>query len=640
MPFHSDFAGSQVDKERGLSPAIDVSFGRFLEKIDGGDNPLLFAAAALVSRSVREGNVCLDLTAVSQSSLQQDLGALTISLQSWPDELRKCSVVGRPGEVKPLIIDEAARLYLYRYWDYEQRIASFLIKKGLEKSPLQTSISQNEQERKILRQRLDVLFPDVNSPRCPSAGNGQKITVNWQKVAALCVLLNNLTVITGGPGTGKTATIARAIILLLEFAQGKLPRIAVAAPTGKAALRLQEAILAVAADVLGDEGQIREGLPGRAMTIHRLIGSTPHSSNFHWNSSNPLPYDIVIIDEASLIDLPLMAKLISALPVHARLILLGDREQLASVEAGAVLGDICGYRALNDFSDDFISILSSLTETASAESPSLAPPPSPLRNSLVELQRNYRFSDDSGISALSRAIKNGDGAAALCILQDIGDASCCWSRIPPPSEMPRLLQDIIINFNEYFEHIDNKSKYDVILNVFDRFRILCALRRGPYGALEVNRLCEQMILRKRGVSGQEIFYSGRPVMVTKNDYGMKLFNGDIGFILPDLEADSGLKAFFQSNDEGKLRSFSPLRLPPHETAYAMTVHKSQGSEFDNLLLILPDQDASVLTRELLYTAVTRSRKTIAISGNEDIFLKAVTRRIRRSSGLRDQLLLG
>src|SRR3989339_183626 len=252
----------------GIFSPIDVSFGRFLERIDGGNNPSLFAAAFLVSRSVREGNVCLDLNDAAHAGLPQDVIALfpeTITGKGWQDELRKSSVVGSPGEVKPLILDEASRLYLYRYWDYEQEFSYFLIKKGLEKSAFQTFIISNELERQRLRQRLDTLFPSWQPPFKLAGDRGLKEKVDWQKVAALCVLLNNLTIITGGPGTGKTATIARAIILLLEFSQEKLPRIAVAAPTGKAAARLQETILQISAEAMGSGSRNMEALPKRAL---------------------------------------------------------------------------------------------------------------------------------------------------------------------------------------------------------------------------------------------------------------------------------------------------------------------------------------------------------------------------------------
>jgi exodeoxyribonuclease V alpha subunit len=477
------------------------------------------------------------------------------------------------------------------------------------------------------------LFPDLLSDT--AAAGSPKSEINWQKVAACSVLANKLTVISGGPGTGKTLTIARAIILLLELSKGKMPRIALAAPTGKAAARLQGAILQAAEAFVKDEA-VLEAMPKQATTIHRLIGGIPHSPRFRWNRENPLPFDTVVIDEASMVDLPLLVRLIRALPEHARLILLGDRDQLASVEAGAVLGDICGSRELNDFSAEFAAALSRLLgeEIPNRSLPQLLPPP--LRNSLIELRRNYRFSEESKIRRLSSAIKRGDGTTALSILQDKNDDSCRWLSLPSVKEMPLMIKEAAIHLKNYFAAIEKQKEYEDLFDLFDSFRILCALRRGPYGSIEVNRLCEQELYRTGLISGHEVFYPGRPVMITTNDYRMRLFNGDTGFILPDPERGGGLSAFFRGPG-GEMRRFSPLRLPAHETLYAMTVHKSQGSEFDHLLLMLPDYDAPVLTRELIYTAVTRARKTVTICGSEGIFVGAVSRRLKRSSGLGDAL---
>ncbi len=638
---HAEQKAQLNPQQADFFSAVDVIFGRFLERISAESNPYLFAAALLLSRSVREGNVCLDLhDALSikavlhfhqaAPNLHDSLSIKGLDLpenltpEGWQEALLKSSVVGRPGELKPLILDDAFRLYLFRYWEYEKELLRFLIDKGR-----QRDFELVHGELETCKQKLDRLFPDS------LPGESLKSDIDWQKVAACSVLLNKLTVISGGPGTGKTLTIARAIILLIELSKRKMPRIALAAPTGKAAARLQEAVLQSANGFVKDT-RILEAMPKEATTIHRLIGAIPHSSNFRWNRENPLPFDIVVIDEASMVDLPLMVKLIRALPEHARLVLLGDRDQLASVEAGAVLGDICGYRQLNDFSEDFAAFLSPLVGEDIGELPLPQLPPSPLRNSLIELHRNYRFSDHSKISRLSRAIKKGDGQAALSVLRDTNENSCRWLPLPPAPELPLMIKDMIPRFKEYFYHIDNQSEYEGLFDIFDSFRILCALRHGPYGAVEVNRLCGQMLYREGVISGHEIFYPGRPVMITINDYGMKLFNGDTGFILPDPERSGELSAFFRSQ-RGGLRRFSPLRLPEHETLYAMTVHKSQGSEFDHVLLILPDYDAPVLTRELIYTAVTRARKTVTILGNESIFVSAVSRRMKRSSGLRDAL---
>ena len=623
---------------------IDLHFGRFIERLGGKAAPSLFLAATLVSRSAREGSICLDLNTVAGRIAPLEMGT---SPQQYPDliawrmDLLKSSVVGKPGDERPLILDDASRLYLHRYWEYEAELVRFLIQKGQSSTK---SFMPNGIDRERLRDVLKRLFP----PSDGATGGEGKGRMDWQKVAALATVLQNLTVICGGPGTGKTVTAAKAIILLLEQSPGKKLRIALTAPTGKAAARLQEVMMGTlrrkvspSGDEWGNDPLFREAIPVRAMTIHRLLGSLPRSSRFRHHRGNLLQVDIVVVDEASMVDLPLLAKLICALPEHARLILLGDRNQLASVEAGAVLSDICGDYPLNHFTKCFADLVNSLTDSDAA-TPSLSlstTSPSRIQDCLIELQTNYRFPEESGIHRLSLAINQGAGESALTILKEKRD-DCRWMRIPPAGDLPHGLKETIIKcFTEYMDrvyHADHTGEYEVLFDLFDRYRILCALRRGPYGVVEINHLCERILFESGLIRTVGPWYVGRPVMITKNDYGMDLFNGDVGLILPDPERNGEPGAFFRDAGGG-LRRFSPVRLPAHETVYALTVHKSQGSEFDNILLIIPDRDAPVLTRELVYTAVTRARKSVTIWGEEALFIRAVSRRSTRSSGLRDAL---
>ncbi|MEI7672406.1 MAG: AAA family ATPase, partial [Deltaproteobacteria bacterium] len=358
---------------------IDLHFGRFIERLGGEVAPSLFLAAALVSRSAREGSICLDLNTVASKMAPLEAGMPPQQypdLTSWRMDLLKSAVVGKPGEERPLILDDASRLYLHRYWEYEAELARFLIQKGRASAK---SFMPKGIDRERLRDGLKRLFPTSDG----ATGGEGKGGMDWQKVAALATVLQNLTVISGGPGTGKTITAAKAIILLLEQSPGQKLRIALTAPTGKAAARLQEVISRIG-EQWGSDPQIR------AMTIHRLLGSLPHSSRFRHHRGNPLQVDIVVVDEASMVDLPLLAKLIHALPEHARLILLGDRNQLASVEAGAVLSDICGEHPLNHFTPDFADLVTSLTD-CDAATPSLsmlATSPSRIQDCLIELQTN------------------------------------------------------------------------------------------------------------------------------------------------------------------------------------------------------------------------------------------------------------
>jgi len=624
-----DLGGSRP--ERGDLPAsIDIHFGRFLEKLGGSPNEGLFLAAALVSKSVGEGDICLDLAAFAGRPLPE-IACKSLArcpdLPAWRRMLEASPVVGKPGDYRPLVLDGRSRLYLYRYWEYEDDLARFLVGRAAGASPWRKSLRTAGINPRALRESLDRLFP-------LPAGGSEKADEDRQRVAAFSAVVRELTVISGSPGTGKTAAVARIIILLLGLFRGRRLRIALAAPTGKAAARLQE-VMAKARDEWCPDPEIRAALPQQAQTIHRLLGSLSHSPYFRHRKGNPLPADVVVVDEASMVDLPLLAKLVQALPEGARLILVGDRNQLASVEAGAILSDICGGGALDGVSQDFMDFRA---ETEGAE-PAARPAherPGRLADCLIELKKNYRFPEQSGIHRLSLCVNRGEGSAALTILkeEDGGDAS--WATVPAPGDLPRRLkQPLIDHFKKCLELIDSRDEYQRLFVLYESSRILCALRRGPYGAAGINALCER-ILREAGLIRELPWYPGRPVMITKNDYGLRLFNGDVGLILPDPERPGELRAFFPEKDGG-IRRFAPVRLPEHETVHALTVHKSQGSEFDSVLLILPDRDSPVLTRELIYTAVTRARRRVEIWGNEEVFRRAVARRNERSSGLRDAL---
>ncbi|MBU2261576.1 MAG: exodeoxyribonuclease V subunit alpha [Proteobacteria bacterium] len=624
-----DFGSDPQDRQDLLEP-IDIHFGRFLERLGGSPDPGLFLAAAFVSRSVGEGNICLNLPDFAGRPLPDFTGKSVQrcpDLPAWRRMLEASPLVGKPGDYRPLILDGQSRLYLYRYWEYEADLARFLIGKVAGTTSWRKSLREAKIDPRILREGLDRLFP-------LPAGCGEKTEPDRQRIAAFTAVVRELTVISGSPGTGKTATVARAIMLLLELFRGRRLRIALTAPTGKAAARLQE-VMAKARDEWCPDLQIRDAMPQQAQTIHRLLGSLPHSPYFRHRRGNPLSVDVVVVDEASMVDLPLLAKLVQALPDHARLILVGDRNQLASVEAGAVLSDICGGESLDRVAQDFSDFIG---ETDGGE-PAVSPGPEgpgKIADCLIELRTNYRFPEQSGIHRLSLCVNRGEGRAALAILKDEAGGDAGWMTLPAPRDLPqRLKQPVINHFNKCLDLIDSVEEYQKLFDLYDRSRILCALRRGPYGAAEINALCER-ILREAGLIRNSPWYPGRPVMITKNDYGLGLFNGDVGLILPDPERRGEMGAFFPEKD-GRVRRFAPVRLPEHETVHALTVHKSQGSEFASVLLILPDRDSPVLTRELIYTAITRAKTRVEIWGNEEIFRRAVARRNERSSGLRDAL---
>ena len=590
---------------------LDIHFARLMIRLSNQGSPELFLAAALVSHYTQAGHVCLDLSSVQGQPLVSggnDAEIFTCpGLFDWRKKLESSHVVGRPGDFRPLILDDHYRLYLYRYRQYEEILAD----------DLRARSEIKDVDIPILKNGLARLFPDSNGE------------TDRQKVAAFVSLIKGLCIISGGPGTGKSTLIAKILALILEQGKTDKMRIALCAPTGKAAARLQESIQR-SKETLAVKESIKEAIKAEASTIHRLLGAIAGSPYFRHNLKNQLPVDIVVIDEASMVDLALMSKLVQAIPSDAGLILLGDKGQLASVEAGAVLGDICGTDRIHGFSKAFHR---KFREIAGAElhmaiNDSDRPA---IQDCVVQLKKSYRFGTKSGIAAVSKAVNNGDGSQALNLLKNSGFKDIVWRSLPSNHALYGILrEDIIPGYRAYLEATDPLD----ISRLFNQFRLLCALRQGPYGVSALNRIVEH-ILRDEGlIDPNNRWYRGRPVLITRNDHALQLFNGDIGFILSDPSSNQELRAFFLFPDN-TLRKFLPTALPEHETAYAMTVHKSQGSEFDRVLIILPDIHTPVLTRELIYTAITRAKRHVGIWGGEKAFLEGVNCRIERSSGLHD-----
>ncbi|MFH1489275.1 MAG: exodeoxyribonuclease V subunit alpha, partial [Pseudomonadota bacterium] len=544
--------------EQGFLSLLDLHFARFMAGLSGNREKEVSLAAGLLSSHRREGHICLDLSAFDKKVLIEGDDALESvrcpELKTWRSRLLESAVVGKPGEIRPMILDDRSRLYLHRYWSYEHKLAS-LIKGRIEGDDPAI-------DRQKLKDGLKRLF-----------GSDGKNEIDWQEVAAFTALTKGFCVISGGPGTGKTTTVVKILALLLEqSAEGKC-RVALAAPTGKGAMRLQEAIRN-GKKVIPCSDAVKEAVPEEAATIHRLLGSIPGSPYFRHHEGSPLPHDVIVLDEASMVDLALMSKLVQATRGSARLILLGDRDQLASVEAGAVLGDICNTGRTHDFSRPFRDRLHEVTgvEIKAHHEESGA---TGIRDCIVELRKSYRFKSGGGIRRLCLAVNEGRADKALEILREGHDEEIAREDLPESAKLCSALRETVLKgFREYVRADGPIER----LMRFDRFRILCALREGPYGVVAVNALVEQILteeglLRKKGP-----WYAGRPVLITRNDYDTHLFNGDIGILLPDPDAGNELRAFFPGANE-LYRRFHPMRLPEHETVYAMTVHKSQGSEF-------------------------------------------------------------
>lgn len=568
-------------------------------------------AIALLSRATGDGHVCLELGEWAgrpiffEQESQRPMFTLP-QLTIWRQALLHSGIVSQASEqqpaTQPLVLDAEDRLYLARYYHFEADIEA-QIKQRTHSSVALSDIA-------TLKQSLHTYFPDT------------QIKPDQQKLAAALAMLQAFCVISGGPGTGKTTTVTRILALYLQHSHET--RIALVAPTGKAAARLTESIRAAKQKLTGVEATEAQEIPEQATTVHRLLRPIRNSSQFRHHADNPLHLDLLIVDEASMLDVPLMAKLMNALPASCRIILLGDRDQLASVEAGSVFSDLCNRGGSFAYS-------AALTETMAQLD--IALPASPanhhqaMADSVAVLSYSHRFGSDSGIGQLARAINQADTTAALKVCEEYDDASL--TELLPEQLAAKLYQRSLAGFSQYLKALTAPQA----LQDFSRYRILCALREGAYGVTEINAQIEKALHAAGLIDNSERYYHGRPLMIKSNDYTLQLYNGDIGICLRDPEADNRIRVFFE-DAEGTLRSILPSRLPEHETAYAMTVHKSQGSEFDGCLLVLPQRDAAVLTRELVYTGVTRAKSSIEIwCGDVGTFRCAVERGVERHSGL-------
>jgi exodeoxyribonuclease V alpha subunit len=607
--------------QTGYISDIDLHFAKFITSFEKHEDPDIFLAAALVSRSTGNGNGCLDLTATAQKPIifgqNKENEISPPKLSKWIETLKQSRAVGSSGDIRPLILDDKHRLYLYRYWDYEQRLSTAImerINKDIDNIDLST-----------LSDGLNRFFPENESD-----------PFNWQKVAAVMAVLKPFCVITGGPGTGKTFTMAKILALLLELAPGKTLHIVLAAPTGKAAARIGESIKAVK-KTLNCSHDVIDAMPSEASTLHRMLKTIPGSPYFYHNAENRLNADVVVVDEASMVDLSLMAKLFEAVKTHARIILIGDRDQLASVETGFVMADICDRENIHAFSTSFCQRFKKITRQNLDCSEGTIKSRPGLYDNMVVLKKSYRFADTGGIGECSRAVNHGKIDEAIFAIKNSPD-QISWKMISGPGDISRFLPEKVIE--GYSEYLNARDPIEA-LELFNRFKILCAVRFGASGVNEINRLAEETLVKngliERPHSPTFPWYRGRPVLITRNDYRLDLFNGDIGIAMPAPELKSNDLYVYFAGVSGEVRRFHPYRLPEHETAYAMTVHKSQGSEFETVLFIFPNQDYPVLTRELLYTGMTRAKRHISIWGTEKIIERTILRRIERTSGLKDAL---
>lgn len=574
-------------------------------------------AGLMVSVALGKGQVCLPLSQCWVPELKESWHG--IGPQRLQALLAGCATVyvaGRDSAYaqQPLVL-AGQRLYLARYYFYEQDVLAQLEQRLA--SPLQVDDS-------ALAEVLNALFPTLPA--------GQ---TDWQKVAAATACLQRFTVITGGPGTGKTTTVTRLLSALLSTQPGLF--IALAAPTGKAAARMTESIRNAK-----QKGALpyAEQIPDDSFTLHRLLGWTPNG--FRYNAQRHLPFDCVVVDEASMVDLPMMHHLLMALAPHTRLILLGDRDQLASVEAGSVLADLCDAGVEHGPDTAFAARLSALTGYSLQQVAEVAC--SPMQNALAQLRVSHRFDASSGIGQLAAAVNNSDTAAAQQAFERFG-AQVRFQNLSQSSDLSYWnntdwQQNVQAGLQDFCHAVTAQRPATEVFDAFGQYRLLVALRNGQSGVEQVNRQVEQLLVKQGLLSARPekaLWYAGRPVMISRNDYDLGLFNGDVGITLWHTDGSKPqLKVAFPDSDGG-IRWLLPSRLPAHETAFAMTVHKSQGSEFTRVCLLLPEQWQNVITRELIYTAITRAREQFDVFSSSDSWERGVRARVQRASGLREAL---
>jgi exodeoxyribonuclease V alpha subunit len=542
------------DRELSVS-RLSIALARFLSdrsRLKTSQKPAFERLVHSVSEELNDGHNCMLISDEDEELLMASGLAVSANRQ--------------PSIPLPLVIDRN-RLYLHRYWFYENRLA------GRVKEMLGNSHSVNE-----LENLLDVYFGKQNEQ------------IDWQREAARLAASRSFAIITGGPGTGKTTTVVKILALLQTMAAHPL-QIALAGPTGKAAMRLKESITFYKSQLPCPEN-IKQHIPETVMTLHRLLGAKPLSPYFRYNAEHPLVYDLVVVDEASMIDLALMSKLLDALKPSARLILLGDKDQLASVESGAVLADLT--QALPDYT--------------------------------VELKFTHRFNEN---------IKK---LASLVNLQRDEEA---WRLVCVGNEAISLLDREAVDYiadrqSEYLRLIASGASFEKVSQARARFQVLCANRQGPNSVDDINFRVEQLLFRKRLINLSGLWYSGRPIIITQNNPALQLYNGDIGICMADKEQQGKLMVFFQRAD-GTVKKYLPSRIAHCQTVFAMTIHKSQGSEFDEVLIALPAEINPVLTKELLYTAITRAKRTVKLMTCENVFRTAVKQKVNRITGLIDAL---
>jgi exodeoxyribonuclease V alpha subunit len=553
--------------------------------------------AALVCRQVEQGHICLACDQVEGASAELGFGRL--SAHDWQQKLASSCLVGDPLKPGPLVLDKG-RIYLARQHFQEVELAHRLLWLAQQDEPVETS------DLELLNRLFENAAPD-----------------DRQKLSAWISLRKRLMLISGGPGTGKTWTVARILALLVARQPGL--RVALAAPTGKAAARLSQSI-ALASEQLPIDRQVQQAISAKAITLHRLLAMDRFTHRPRYHQDNPLRADLVIVDEASMIDQPMMGLLCDALAAHTRLILLGDRDQLSSVEAGSVFADLCGSATTTCFSQAQTAWVESTLGCALAAAEST----DALQDNRVLLTESRRFGRESGIGVLAGEVNRGNADQVLRLMHEARFDDLEWRELDESAIETLLLHAPL----EHYLRLTRASSAGAAFDLLHAYQLLCAVWQGPAGVHQVNRLLQHAVRQNLGIPADAVFYHGQPLMISRNVSQYDLSNGDLGVVLRDTEGQ--LRVWFESADGG-YRALALSQLPDHQDAYAITVHKSQGSEYRRVLLVLPGRDSPVCTRELLYTAITRAISRVEIWASGGVIGHAVERPTRRSSGLAERL---
>lgn len=548
-----------------------------------------------------DGHICLNLSEINSTTINETDYPLTIDLLSHSSFISKDS-----DTIKPFLLHDN-QLYLYKYFTYETTILSY--------------INQCTQQNDLKEQRIKTLNSFQNLDELKDSFNNlntETTLIDWQFIALLKSFINSFSIITGGPGTGKTTTIAKLLNLL--FQENDKLKVALAAPTGKAAIRMKEALM-------GNRiyQKIQEFMPApEGKTIHRLLGSLKDSHYFKHNKENLLEYDVIIIDEASMVDLPLMSKLVSAISPATRLILLGDQNQLSSVGAGSLLKDLCDNSPdLKCVSNEVFDLLQNKLPNSQLQALEVKNTNSLLQDQITELQFSRRFSSKSNIGQISKAILTENKAKIETYTTIAQDKDFV---LIDENHSEKHIDDIVEQYTKYTKE-KNIAK---ALKCLNNTRVLCATRESEQGIYALNQLIERKLVETKAIKTDTIFYENRPIMITKNTPELKIFNGDIGII-------RGGNAYFDIGTDEPIK-IHPGLLTDYETVYAMTIHKSQGSEFNNVLVVLPkNEENKILTKQLLYTGVTRAKEKIVIQSSIDTIKRTLDNEVNRISGISNRL---